>query len=205
MESSYSVELGSEDAVLELPWSDPAGQVRFVDTAADPTLVAEIPELQNNPELLDFLIRANDRSSGFTSAKCDVWSTEELEYEDVIFNASTKLGGYVDLVFTDERRYSFEAHERFARDFTKRVRMSDDIGATSELIVRRLYEQSTAENPGEPRPNAKPRAGAGRHTMRKHDDAFYFTLYTFGFGSEEAEARGNWAHALKIVADALFG
>jgi hypothetical protein len=204
MEASYSVELGSEDAVLELPWSDPAGQVHFIDTASDPTLVAEIPELQNNPELLDLLIRANDRNSGFTSAKCDVWSTEDLEYEDVIFNASTKLGGYVDLVFTDERRYSFEAHERFARDFTKRVRMSDDIAATTELIVRRLYEH-TAENTGEQRVDTKPRMAAGRHSMRKHDDAFYFTLYTFGFGSEEAEARGNWAHALKIVADALFG
>jgi len=182
MESCYSVELGAEDPALELPWSDPEGLVRFYDTSADPTLVVAIPELKDNPELLDFMIRANEGRSGFTSAKCDVWSTEELEYEDVIFNASTKLGGYVDLVFTDERRYSFDAHESFARDFAKRVRMEDDIAATSELIVRRLHEQDSA-----------------------HDDAFYFTLYVFGFGSQKAEARGQWAHALKIVADALFG
>lgn len=185
MEACYSVELGAEDATLDLPWSDPEGHAKFFDTAADPALIVGIPEAHGRPELLEFLMRANGERSGFTSAKCDVWSTEELEYEDVIFNATTKFGGYIDLVFTDDRRYSFETHESFAREFAKRVRMSDDIPATTELIVRRLHEQNAS--------------------LTEHDDAFYFTLYVFGFGSAEAEARGNWAHALKIVADALFG
>lgn len=183
MEACYSVELAADDAVLELPWSDPEGIVQFFDTAKDPTLILEIPELKGRPELLEFLMRANGDRSGFTSAKCDVWSTEDLEYEDVVFNATTKLGGYVDLVFTDDRRYRFEEHEAFAREFAKRVRMADDIPATAELIVRRLYEHEQ---------------------MPSERDAFYFTVYVFGFGSQEAEARGNWAHALKIVADALF-
>jgi hypothetical protein len=198
MEASYSVELGADDAALELPWSDPDGLVHFIDTAADPTLVASIPELEHNPELLDFLIRANAESSGFTSAKCDVWSTEDFEYEDVIFDASTKLGGYVDLVFTDDRRYSFEAHESFAREFAKRVRMADDIAATAELIVRRLYETATSTLVRRSYDAERAAAAADR-------DAFYFTLYAFGFGQEEAEARGQWAHALKIVGDAMFG
>jgi hypothetical protein len=197
MESCYSVELAADDAVLELPWSDPEGIVQFFDTAKDPTLILEIPEQKGRPELLEFLMRANGDRSGFTSAKCDVWSTEDLEYEDVVFNATTKLGGYIDLVFTDERRYRFEDHEAFAREFAKRVRMSDDIPATSELIVRRLYEHGS---------HVYSATAAGGTTAGKPSapDAFYFTLYVFGFGSEEAEARGNWAHALKIVADALF-
>jgi hypothetical protein len=198
MEACYSVELAADDAVLELPWSDPEGTVQFFDTAKDPTLILEIPELKGRPELLEFLMRANGDRSGFTSAKCDVWTTEDLEYEDVVFNATTKLGGYVDLVFTDERRYRFEEHEAFAREFAKRVRMSDDIPATSELIVRRLYEHGA---------NLYSATAAGSTALpsQSSPDAFYFTLYVFGFGSEEAQARGNWAHALKIVADALFG
>jgi hypothetical protein len=198
MEASYSVELGADDAVLELPWSDPDGLVHFVDTAADPELVASITEAQQHPELLDFLMRANAEHSGFASAKCDVWNSEELEYEDVIFNATTKLGGYVDLVFSDERRHSFEAHEAFAREFAKRVRMEDDIAATAELIVRRLYETSTSATVRRSRESAM-------ELTPTDPDAFYFTLYVFGFGKQEADARGQWAHALKIVGDALFG
>jgi hypothetical protein len=182
MEACYSVELGADDAALELPWSDPDGHVRYFDTGSDAALVTEIPEAQIYPELQDFLLRANGEKSGFHSAKCDVWTTEELEYVDIVFNATMKFGGYVDLVFTDRRRYGFEEHEVFAREFAKRVRMSDDIPATAELIVRRLHE----DRPGS-------------------DDAFYFTLYVFGFGNEHAEARGQWAHALSIVAEALFG
>jgi len=204
MEASYSVELGAEDAALELPWTDPDGFVHFIDTAADPTLVASIPELERNPELLDFLIRANAAGSGFTSAKCDVWSTEDFEYEDVIFDASTKLGGYVDLVFTDDRRYSFEAHESFAREFAKQVRMADDIAATAELIVRRLYETG-ASTLVKRSYEAKPAPAGDASSSSVDRDAFYFTLYVFGFGNEEAEARGQWAHALKIVGDAMFG
>lgn len=198
MEACYSVELTADDAVLELPWSDPEGVVQFFDTAKDPTLILQIPELKGRPELLEFLMRANGDRSGFTSAKCDVWSTEELEYEDVVFNATTKLGGYVDLVFTDDRRYRFEEHEVFAREFAKRVRLSDDIPATAELIVRRLYEHGAQLY-------SATAAGATAAAKPPMPDAFYFSLYVFGFGSEEREARGNWAHALKIVADALFG
>jgi hypothetical protein len=180
MEACYSVELGAEDAVLDLPWSDPDGNVAYYDIRSDPELLEDIPEAQQYPDLRGFLRRINVRESPFETAKCDVWSTDDLQYEDVIFDASTKFGGYIDLVFTDDRRYSFAAHETFAREFAKRVRLADDIPASAELIVRRLHEQH-----GRP-------------------DAFYFTLYAFGFANQEAEARGHWAHALAIVLRALM-
>src|ERR1700760_4437120 len=150
MEASYSVELGADDAVLEMPWSDPDGTLLFVNTAGHPERVMYIPEAREYPELAEFLARANHVASGFTSAKCDVWSTEDFEYEDVIFDASTKFGGYVDLVFTGKRRYSFEAHEAFAREFAKRVRLCEDIRAVTELIVRRLYEHPAESVPAHP-------------------------------------------------------
>jgi hypothetical protein len=189
MESCYSVELGADDAALDLPWDDPDDRVHYFDTQSDPALVTEIPEAKDNPELQRFLLRANSPPSAFVSAKCDVWITDDLEgdqleYEHIVFKATMKFGGYVDLVFTDERRYDFSAHESFAREFAKRVRMADDIAATSELIVRRLHER---------------RPSVARH------DAFYFTLYVFGFGSQDGEAQGQWAHAMNIVGDALFG
>jgi hypothetical protein len=180
MEACYSVELGADDAVLDLPWDDPDGKVAYYDLKSEPALLEDVPEAQQYADLRGFLRRVNVPESPFETAKCDVWATDDLQYEDVIFDAATKFGGYVDLVFSDQRRYSFAAHETFAREFAKRVRLSDDIPATAELIVRRLHEKQNAS------------------------DAFYFTLYAFGFANQEAEARGHWAHALAIVLHALI-
>ena len=40
MDPDFSIELGREDAVLDFPWTDPAGKVAYVDLKRRPELMA---------------------------------------------------------------------------------------------------------------------------------------------------------------------
>src|SRR5947209_11726191 len=116
MDADYSVELGADDPVLDLPWSDPESRFEYFDLKSHPEMLARIPEVQKFPELGDFLRAVNSTASLFESAKCDVWSTQELNPEEEIFGLPWKFASYVDLVFAHpDRRKLFSMHELFAK------------------------------------------------------------------------------------------
>lgn len=139
MQADFSVELGNEDPALELPWSSADPHVRYYDLKTHPELLRQIPEVVMHPEIGSFLSRINAAGFPLATAKCDVWSSEEVAPEEEVFG-DRKFVSYIDLVFINEAdRCSFEKHEAFAKDLCQLLGHAPEIAATVELVIRRCY------------------------------------------------------------------
>jgi hypothetical protein len=142
----------------------------------------------------EFLRALNAHPSLLETVKCDVWSTDHFGMEEEAYGAKWKLSSYVDVIFDVEKaaaRFSFSAHEDWARSLAQLLREAPEVPAACEAIVRRCYYRPEAaktlpERIGEPEPG------------------FYLTLYTSGYGQNESEARQRWGTALQLVADACL-
>ena len=192
MDADFSIELGREDPVLDLPWKDPAGKLAYVDLKRHPELMARIEEAERFPELGEFLRVMNSARSMMETAKCDAWATTELSPEEEVYDASHKFVSYVDVVFSNmdvrqsslrqsSLRESLPAHEQFARKLVELLRRVPETPAAAEVCVRRCY---LGEDDG----------------IR---EGFYCTLYVSGYGTDSASARRNWAVALKLMGNAI--
>ena len=183
MDADFSVELGSEDPVLDFPWTDASGKLAYFDLKRHPELLAQVKEAQELPELTEFLRGVNSARSAVESAKCDAWATTELTPEEDIFEASHKVASYVDLVLSHtDQRQSFPEHERFAKRLAALLRRAPEMSASVEVCVRRCFFSEGS----------------------KCREGFYFTVYVNGYGNDEAEARQNWAIAAKLVGSAIL-
>ena len=180
MDAEVSVELGAEDATLAIPWSD--GQRRYYDLRGRPDLLLYVDEAAKYPELGEFLSSVNSAHSRLRSAKCDAWFTREISEAEQVFGAAGKFGSYVDLLFADQSWREFAPCEKFAERLAKLLQRAPELAAATESIIRRCH----VENGGEV------------------EEGFYFTLYVFGYGEEEAEARMRWGIALKLVQNAIL-
>lgn len=139
MHADFSVELGRDDAALELPWSSADPAVRYYDLKNHPELLQQIPEAVACPELGPFLTRINAAGFPLATAKCDAWSSREVAPEEEIFG-DRKFVSYVDLVFEDEAaRRSFEKHEAFAKGLCRLLGQAPEIPAAVEVVIRRCY------------------------------------------------------------------
>jgi hypothetical protein len=209
MDADFSVELGppSEDATLEVPWESGAQGPRYLDLKRRPELLSLVEEAVRYPDLAEFLKTLNSRTSAFATAKCDVWSTDQLNEEEEIYGAEWKLGSYVDLVFAEEHareRFSYFRHEELARSLVMLLKKAPELPAACEVIVRRCYYHDTPPpGAGENIPGGDPSTvSAGPEAQLQ--SGFYLTLYVFGYGDDEETARERWAVALRLVANALL-
>jgi hypothetical protein len=183
MEADFSIELGSEDPVLDYPWTDPAGKFAYLDLKRLPELMAQVKEAEEFPELAEFLRTLNSPRSMVETAKCDAWATTELSPEEEIYDASHKFASYVDAVFSNiDVRLSLPAHEQFARKLVELLRRAPETPSAAEVCVRRCYFAVD---------------GGVR-------EGCYCTLYVSGYGNDEASARLNWGVALKLVGNAIL-
>lgn len=184
MLAEWSVELGADDPLLEIPWSSPDGCVRYLDIKCQPELLLGIPEACVNFPMAEFLTWANSTESVFETAKCDVWSSDEITPEEEIFGEPCKFSCYVDLLFTDTAaRSQFLRNEAFVQAFARLLRRAPEMPASAEFIVR----------------------GCIDHRMSSKDNAgFYITFYLHGYGEAEEAARERWALALKMVQHAMI-
>ena len=175
------VELGADDATLELPWAAPEGP-RYFDLKRQPELLLNIEEAHRVPELGEFLTAVNAPGSLVESAKCDAWFSAEVNPEEEIFGASCKFASYVDLVFSSEAaRFAFAEHEQFARQLSQLLQRVPEIPSAAEFLIRRAYF----------------------HQEEEIRDGFYITCYLFGYGDDEEQARQRWVIGLKLVENAI--
>ena len=182
MDADWSVELGADDPALEFPWSSPDGSRYFVDLQQRTEHLSAIPEAAAYPELGVFLSEVNRARSPWLTAKCDVWMDDELGEAEAIYEARLKFCSYVDLVARDvDARYSFEHHEAWVKCATRALSSDEEDQTTCEFIVRRCWYHSDSHPDDEPEPG------------------FYITLYVFGYGSDEAQARAMWSGGLTRV------
>ena len=182
MQADFSVELGRDDETLEVPWAGPDGILRYHDLKHDPNAIARIEEATRWPELREFLVAVNSQVSMLESAKCDAWSSTELNPDEESFGVPWKFGSYVDLLISDPNvRFSFEKHETFLKHLTGLLKVVPEIPGSVELCLRRcFYHEGEAVREG-----------------------YYLTFYLFGFGEDEAHARKQWGIALKLASAAI--
>ncbi len=139
MHADFSVELGRDDAALEVPWSSSDPAVLYYDLKTHPELLQRIPEALAYPELGAFLARINAAGFPLVTAKCDAWASREVAPEEEIFG-DRKFVSYVDLMFESEAaRCSFEKHEAFAKDLCRLLSQTPEIPAAVEVVIRRCY------------------------------------------------------------------
>jgi len=182
VEADFAVELGADDETLELPWAAADGGPRYYDLKRQPELLLNVEEASRVPELGEFLAVMNSPASILETAKCDSWSSTEINAEEEIFGAAHKFGSYVDILFSQETsRHSFAEHEQFAKRITQLLKRVPEIPAAAELLIRRCFCEGADEI----------------------HEGFYITLYLFGYGDDEPQARQRWAIALKLVENAI--
>ena len=182
VQADFSVELGSDDETLDLPWSDEASGLRYYDLKRNPGLISKIEEAQLEPTLAEFLSSLNSSASPLETAKCDSWASADITIEEEIFGAPHKFGSYVDLIFSDRRaQVKFQAHEEFAKKICALLKKSPEIPVSAEFLIRRCY-------------------------FRDHEpvrSGFYITFYLFGFGDDESQAHQRWVIGMKLVENAI--
>ncbi len=103
VQAEFAVELGAEDETLEMPWAGNQEGSGYCDLKRHPELLSKIEEVDRVRELGEFLLSLNSAASPFETAKCDAWSTTEINPEEDIFDATHKFGSYVDIVFSGQQ------------------------------------------------------------------------------------------------------
>ena len=182
VQADFAVELGAEDEKLDLPWTADEGGPRYYNLKRQPDLLLNVEEARRAQELGEFLAAINSPASILETAKCDAWSSREMNPEEEIFGASCKFGSYIDLLFSNvESRFSFPEHEQLAERLTHLLKRVPEIPAAAEFLIRRCNYHD----------------GAGTR------DGLYITFYLFGYGDDEPQARQQWAIGLKLVENAI--
>jgi hypothetical protein len=188
VQADFAVELGADDETLEIPWAAEEGGPRYYDLKRHPELLSNLEEAVRAPELGEFLSKVNSLQSPLETAKCDVWSSTEINPEEEIFEATHKFGSYVDFFFSDEpKRFSFPRHEQLAKRLTNLLQRAPEMPISVELLIRRCYYHEPEEVPGQ----------------EEIRDGFYITFYLFGYGKDEVRSRQNWAIGLKLIGAAI--
>jgi hypothetical protein len=164
-----------------LPWAASEGGPRYFDLKRHPELLLNLEEAGRASELGEFLGVMNSPAGILETAKCDIWSSTEINPEEEIFGAAYKFCSYVDILFSQESRYSFADHEQFAKRVTQLLKGAPEIPAAAELLVRRAFY----------------------HVAGEVQEGFYITFYLFGYGDDEPQARQRWAIALKLTENAM--
>ena len=192
MHADFSVELGRDDAALELPWSSADSAVRYYDLKNHPELLQRIPEAAACPELGAFLGRINAAGFPLATAKCDTWSSGEVAPEEAIYG-DRKFVSYIDLVFEDEvARGSFEKHEAFARELCRLLGHAPEIPAAVELVIRRCYYHG-----GEALPDAESREVEMQRT-RSDASVEEVDEKDAAVEAEDVEKKGGGAEDLEV-------
>ena len=182
MQADFAVELGVDDETLEMPWAAEEGGPRYYDLKRHPELLLNLEEAQRVQALGEFLAAVNAAAGTLETAKCDVWSSTEINPEEEIFGAAHKFGSYVDFLFSDAgSRFSFPQHEQLAMRLTQLLQRAPEIPAAAEFLIRRCYY----------------------HEKEGIRDGFYITFYLFGYGEDESQSRQRWSIALKLVENAI--
>ncbi len=193
MDADWSVELGPEDETLDFPWYA-SEELRWRDLKNAPEVLAFLAEVGQFPELLPALAALNASTLPLQTAKCDVWFEDQLEPAEDVYDSSCRLSSYVDVLFTDERRFSFESHETLVKGAVRCFSLTSEVPAAVELVIRRCYfRQDSAETS----------SGAAAGNFTDMPIGFYVSVYTSGYGCTYEEARSRWACALKESVKAI--
>ncbi len=173
MEADWSVEVGADFPVIFVPWEG------YIDLRRGPSVVSEIAEAAEIPELAQALIKLNLKTSPVFSSKCDLWLLPEDEIDPLEFETSRKdakqgIACYIDIVARAQASFSsFPACERWARSATHEMHSVRMPQARVELVVRPAVVDAR--------------------------EGFAITLYVAACAATESGARGVFRAALETA------
>jgi hypothetical protein len=184
MLAEWSVECSSEDPVLVVPWSDPAGTGTFVDLRENPYDLDHIPEAAEHPPLMQALRALNAPRSPVFTAKCDAWPLDpnELEYLHLMLDvpaaeAPAGFASYIDLIWRDRTIFaSFHQQEQLLHRLARLTAPLDRPAALLDCILRPALVD--LEGPQE---------------------GFALSLYIKALGPDPHTAWQEWSAALEAV------
>ena len=174
-------ELEQDDPKLEIPWASPEDpNLRYQDLKTHLELIPELEEVLEFPALGPFLQTLNAGDSVFRTAKCGVWSTQELsEEERAELGEAHKLGVYVDLVFeVEEFNFAVEHYLRLGEKLGG-ILASAEGSAQAEFAIRRCIY------------------------LDKNSWGYYATLFLHAYGKTSAGATGEGTRALEALGRGL--
>ncbi|MGB6194285.1 MAG: hypothetical protein WBF42_17595 [Terracidiphilus sp.] len=176
MQADWEVEIGGEAPVIDACWPG------LVDLRCGPHRVAEIEETQALPALADALVLLNAKHSPVGTAKCDVWTVDEVdafELDAEADEAACGLACYIDLLPAGDRQWaSVESAVEFCKGLCAHLEKVPLRCCRADLIVRRAI--------------ITPEAGG-----------LGITAYLTACGPREPRARGQLESALAAFADAV--
>jgi hypothetical protein len=176
--AEFDVDLGEDSPTLVVPWASDDGTLAFIDLAQNPSLLDEIPETRD-PALRRALAALNAADLPWATAKCDLWTTQELDEEEELFGADWKHASYLDIYLRNpEGQMDFATAEQQMRKWVQHLRRIPVEPASAAIILRAC---AIRESPG-----------------------FYWTLYVSGFGDTGIIAHSAWAEALDASVKALL-
>ena len=185
MLSEWSAECGTDDPVLEVPWSSNDGSLHWIDLRDNADALDLVSEADEYPALLASLRALNGTRSPVFTAKCDGWVMDADELEamrlDLLLDdevAGAGFTSYIDLVWRD--RAVFTSRHRVEGMLYRLDRVAGDLPyslAKLECVLRpAVVELDGAVAEG-----------------------FAVTLYVKAVGVDEAEADERWDTALRAV------
>jgi len=219
MLADWSVECSADDPVLVVPWSSldasPAAAeghpiihpvalspvAQFIDLRENPYDLDQIPEAEQHPPLMQALRALNAPRSPLFTAKCDVWTLEPEELEDLRqqldlpapspedADSLTGFASYIDVLWRDRSLFaSFHQSEQLLHRLTRLAGPLDHPGALLDCVLRPAlvdFESVTAN---------------GDATARNHfKQGYSITLYLKALGPDLFTAKEVWAAALESL------
>ena len=200
MLAEWSVECAPDDPVLVVPWSSDATAAadapapHFIDLRENPYDLDHLPEAEQYPPLMHALRALNAGRSPVFTAKCDAWSLEEEELEQLRINLDldfrlaaedTPAGfaSYIDILLRDRPLFiSFHQNEQLLHRLVRRSAPLDHPYAMLDCVIRPALVDLTGPQEG-----------------------FAISLYIKALGPDDHAAAENWAAALDAVVALLRG
>jgi hypothetical protein len=137
MEADWEVEIGPDAPIIEAFWPG------FVDLTSTPERIREIEEASKFQALGKALIRLNRPDSPVWTAKCDLWTLQQCdpdEMDAVPAESATGLACYLDLLPREGLVFSgLPEAESWARMLIGRLRISSCRCCRTDLIIRQAF------------------------------------------------------------------
>jgi hypothetical protein len=137
MEADWEVQIGPDAPIIEALWPG------FIDLRGAPERVRDIEEASKFQALGKALIRLNRPDSQVWTAKCDVWTSDECdpdEMDAVPAESATGLACYLDLLPREGLVFSgLPEAESWARTLISRLRRSSSRCCRTDLVIRQAF------------------------------------------------------------------
>jgi hypothetical protein len=176
MRADWEFEIGPDAPVIDAAWPG------LVDLRRDPDHICEIGEFALVPALAPALLRLNGASSPVWTSKCDVWTPESFDPDELDAPAgqtACAIACYIDLLPVVPDAWSTVAQvEAFCRSLCARLGSVPARCCRADLVVRRAVLAAEAESLG-------------------------ITAYLAGCGATSGQAASAISAALSALADSL--